>query len=101
MVPGSSSGATLKAAEESSDESTIISSQTSTLTRNFGPEAMAAHAGGFHGYGGGLEGLEDDDDDDDVSSDEDDGEAQFEVRLCTHGRELRELKLAKLRKANK
>ena len=29
---------------ESSDESTIISSQTSTLTRSFGPEAMLAHA---------------------------------------------------------
>ena len=43
---------------------------------------MAAHAGGFHGYGGGLEGFEDDDDDD-VSSDEDDGEAQFEVRIFT------------------
>ena len=26
--------------EESSDESTIISSQTSTLTRNLGPEAL-------------------------------------------------------------
>ena len=29
--------------EESSDESTIISSQTSTLTRNIGPESMMAH----------------------------------------------------------
>ena len=30
--------------EESSDESTIISSQTSTLTRNQGPEDMEVHA---------------------------------------------------------
>ena len=30
--------------EESSDESTIISSQTSTLTRNIGPESMLAQA---------------------------------------------------------
>ena len=29
--------------EESSDESTIISSQTSTLTRNMGPESMMGH----------------------------------------------------------
>jgi hypothetical protein len=33
-----------KETAESSDESTIISSQTSTLTRSFGPEAMLAHA---------------------------------------------------------
>jgi len=37
----SSRQGTLK--EESSDESTIISSQTSTLTRNIGPESMMAH----------------------------------------------------------
>lgn len=37
----SSRQGTLK--EESSDESTIISSQTSTLTRNIGPESMLAH----------------------------------------------------------
>jgi len=37
----SSRQGTLK--EESSDESTIISSQTSTLTRNIGPEAMLVH----------------------------------------------------------
>ena len=30
--------------EESSDESTIISSQTSTLTRNQGPDDMSEHA---------------------------------------------------------
>ncbi|KAK6172410.1 hypothetical protein SNE40_016065 [Patella caerulea] len=33
----------VKLKEESSDESTIISSQTSTLTRNQGPEAMEGH----------------------------------------------------------
>ena len=38
----SSRQGTLK--EESSDESTIISSQTSTLTRNMGPESMLAQA---------------------------------------------------------
>merc|ERR1719225_1445688 len=37
----SSRQGTLK--EESSDESTIISSQTSTLTRNIGPESMLSH----------------------------------------------------------
>ena len=37
--------------EESSDESTIISSQTSTLTRNMGPEAMMTHADGVEGAG--------------------------------------------------
>lgn len=37
----SSRQGTLK--EESSDESTIISSQTSTLTRNIGPESMMGH----------------------------------------------------------
>merc|ERR1719328_738964 len=37
----SSRQGTLK--EESSDESTIISSQTSTLTRNIGPESMMSH----------------------------------------------------------
>ena len=35
--------------EESSDESTIISSQTSTLTRNMGPEAMMTHADAVEG----------------------------------------------------
>ncbi|XP_059079146.1 protein kibra-like isoform X2 [Tigriopus californicus] len=39
----SSKQSTLK--EESSDESTIISSQTSTLTRNIGPEALMAQFG--------------------------------------------------------
>ncbi|GAB1604454.1 protein WWC2-like isoform X2 [Argonauta hians] len=34
--------------EESSDESTIISSQTSTLTRNQGPEAMHSHEDDVH-----------------------------------------------------
>ena len=37
--------------EESSDESTIISSQTSTLTRNMGPEAMMTHADQVDGAG--------------------------------------------------
>ncbi len=39
---GNSRQGTLK--EESSDDSTVISSQTSTLTRNVGPEAMMAQA---------------------------------------------------------
>ena len=43
----SSRQGTLK--EESSDESTIISSQTSTLTRNMGPEAMMSHSDGLDG----------------------------------------------------
>ena len=53
--------------EESSDESTIISSQTSTLTRNQGPAYC----------------YDDDDDNDDVSADEDeaDEKVQFQVRL--------------------
>lgn len=42
MSAHSSKQGTLK--EESSDESSIISSQTSTLTRNIGPEAMFAQA---------------------------------------------------------
>ena len=42
-----SQGGTLK--EESSDDSTVISSQTSTLTRNVGPEAMMAHAASTDG----------------------------------------------------
>ena len=41
MSVGGSRVGTLK--EESSDESTIISSQTSTLTRNIGPESMHHH----------------------------------------------------------
>lgn len=41
ITVSSSRQGTLK--EESSDESTIISSQTSTLTRNFGPESMMGH----------------------------------------------------------
>ena len=45
----SSRQGTLK--EESSDESTIISSQTSTLTRNMGPEAMMTHADQVEGAG--------------------------------------------------
>jgi len=42
ITVSSSRQGTLK--EESSDESTIISSQTSTLTRNIGPESMMGHA---------------------------------------------------------
>jgi hypothetical protein len=43
MKPVNNNSKTRETAE-SSDESTIISSQTSTLTRSFGPEAMLAHA---------------------------------------------------------
>ncbi|KAF2357747.1 WW domain [Trinorchestia longiramus] len=38
--------------EESSDESTVISSQTSTLTRNMGPECVRLNLHGYHGPGG-------------------------------------------------
>lgn len=46
--------------EESSDESTIISSQTSTLTRNQGPESMNVHSDALQ-IGGDMLGDEDDD----------------------------------------
>lgn len=52
--------------EESSDESTIISSQTSTLTRNQGPDNMEEHGDGTLKLGttteGVLEGEEEDED---------------------------------------
>ncbi|XP_059174838.1 protein KIBRA-like isoform X2 [Physella acuta] len=48
--------------EESSDESTIISSQTSTLTRNHGPEDMKNHRFDSPHI---QDGLDDDDEDDD------------------------------------
>ncbi|KAH9513964.1 Protein wwc2 [Bulinus truncatus] len=53
--------------EESSDESTIISSQTSTLTRNHGPEDMKNHQ--FEGPNL-YDGLEDDDEDDEEEEEE-------------------------------
>ncbi|CAG0920590.1 unnamed protein product [Notodromas monacha] len=56
-----------KLKEESSDESTVISSQTSTLTRNVGPEAMIAAAISVDDF----EGSDDDDEDEDDYEEED------------------------------
>ena len=57
--------------EESSDESTIISSQTSTLTRNQGPEDMDSDDGDVEDRMG---------ENDDEEDEEDDGEQdQFQV----------------------
>lgn len=74
-MTGSRQG-TLK--EESSDESTIISSQTSTLTRNMGPEAMMAHGDqdyvnhpGFSIDGGVITVQLENDDEEDDSDDAD------------------------------
>lgn len=57
--------------EESSDESTIISSQTSTLKRNQGPDHMEEHGGDETlKRGTAPEGvLEDDEDDEDLDDD--------------------------------
>merc|ERR1711963_1200256 len=56
--------------EESSDESTIISSQTSTLTRNIGPESMLTQA--EYTVDGGIPfQLEEDESDEDEENDED------------------------------
>ncbi len=63
--------------EESSDESTVISSQTSTLTRNQDPtDAMAAVAGALHvdDYDASDDDEEDDDDDEEDDEDYDDDE---------------------------
>ncbi|CAL1530897.1 unnamed protein product [Lymnaea stagnalis] len=57
----------LSVKEESSDESTIISSQTSTLTRNHGPEEMKSHS--FDGAQ--VQDDPEDDEDDDDEKDED------------------------------
>merc|ERR1719328_478685 len=64
----SSRQGTLK--EESSDESTIISSQTSTLTRNIGPESMLTQA--EYTVDGGIPfQVEEDESDEDEENDED------------------------------
>ncbi|XP_035825058.1 protein KIBRA isoform X1 [Aplysia californica] len=67
--------------EESSDESTIISSQTSTLTRNHGPEEMKNHRfDGSHFH----DGVEDDDggdDDDDEDEEEEEKDKDFEQMI--------------------
>merc|ERR1711963_33465 len=57
--------------EESSDESTIISSQTSTLTRNIGPESMLTQA--EYNVDGGIpfQVEEDESDEDEDVNDED------------------------------
>ena len=64
----SSRQGTLK--EESSDESTIISSQTSTLTRNIGPESMLAQSG-YPVEEGIVIQVEEDESDEDEDNDED------------------------------
>ncbi|XP_045618718.1 LOW QUALITY PROTEIN: protein kibra [Procambarus clarkii] len=58
--------------EESSDESTIISSQTSTLTRNLGPEALRLN---LHLTSEDFEHVIDSDDDDDEEEEEEELEA--------------------------
>ena len=65
----SSRQGTLK--EESSDESTIISSQTSTLTRNIGPESMLTQAEYTVDGGIPFQVEEDESDDDEDVNDED------------------------------
>mgnify|MGYP000116713787 CR=1 FL=1 len=58
--------------EESSDESTIISSQTSTLTRNQGPDNMDDHNDGTLKLGTRTEGVLEDGEEEDDLEDEDD-----------------------------
>mgnify|MGYP001556444594 CR=1 FL=1 len=66
--------------EESSDESTIISSQTSTLTRNEGPEGMASHVEGDE------EGeiFDSEDEDEEGAEDYTKTELMIRVRLAIH-----------------
>ena len=59
--------------EESSDESTIISSQTSTLTRDQGPEEMEGHADDTLKLGAKLE-FEDEEEEDE----EEEGDIEVE-----------------------
>ncbi|KAK7072729.1 Wwc1p [Halocaridina rubra] len=66
-----SSVSTSNVKEESSDESTIISSQTSTLTRNLGPEALRLN---LHLTSEDFEHVIDSDDDDDEEEEEEDPE---------------------------
>nr|XP_053635028.1 protein kibra-like [Cherax quadricarinatus] len=68
-----SSVSTSNVKEESSDESTIISSQTSTLTRNLGPEALRLN---LHLTSEDFEHVIDSDDDDD---DEEEEEEELEA----------------------
>lgn len=56
--------------EESSDESTIISSQTSTLTRNQGPDTMEEHGDGTLKIGATTEGVLEDEEEEDDFEDE-------------------------------
>merc|ERR1719325_231166 len=82
-ITGSRQG-TLK--EESSDESTIISSQTSTLTRNIGPEAMLGHADPAGPATLAMEGgilVQVDNTDDDEEADEDEEEVDFMINENT------------------
>merc|ERR1719285_505248 len=73
----SSRQGTLK--EESSDESTIISSQTSTLTRNIGPESMLTQAEYTVEGGIPFQVEEDESDEEDDVNDED----EFEINENT------------------
>ncbi|KAK3100597.1 hypothetical protein FSP39_022334 [Pinctada imbricata] len=68
--------------EESSDESTIISSQTSTLTRNHKPEDMEGHKYSSHG---GEEGQEEEfEEEDERDYDEQLNEAMGELHKVLH-----------------
>jgi len=67
--------------EESSDESTIISSQTSTLTRNQGCEGAASMAGLRLDE---LESEEDEDEDEEEYDDEVDDEEEEGIEICCH-----------------
>lgn len=59
--------------EESSDESTIISSQTSTLTRNQGPDNMEEHGDGTLKLGTNTDNvLKDEEEEEEDIDDEDD-----------------------------
>ncbi|XP_018027281.1 protein kibra isoform X2 [Hyalella azteca] len=74
------------AKEESSDESTVISSQTSTLTRNVGPECLRLNLHGYHHHGVGGELSEDltcviDSDEEEDESDSDDCQEDIIERL--------------------
>ncbi|XP_055893244.1 protein WWC2-like [Biomphalaria glabrata] len=70
--------------EESSDESTIISSQTSTLTRNQGPEDMKNHRfDSPHMYDGLEDEEEDEEEDDEEIDDKDEDYAEMIQKVLT------------------
>ncbi|XP_047478545.1 protein kibra-like isoform X2 [Penaeus chinensis] len=73
-----SSVSTSNVKEESSDESTIISSQTSTLTRNLGPESLRLN---FHLPSEDFENAIDSDEDDEEEEEEEEPEEEQEEAM--------------------